>query len=338
MSSTRGAERRRLRRDAALAAALPGPDATAAVDPVTGERLHPDAGHTPGDPPAWMTDRERLRTAPSPPAPAGSWARRARTSTAADPAGHPGRAAASGTARWWPSAAFAVLVPAAAVGICLGLMRGAPVLGHGWSPPWAGAALALAGATTVAIATLGPHARPRLRVVVTAVSALVVALFVTGLVSDPVIVDGVAYPSYSSTARQVRYAESIREELLTFPAVDALLTAKAADAWAAGNRYKPEIDHAEQSANSFQKQLVERDMPAVEFAAPVEHLAKAQYAAAKALQMRNDTLSSSEAKVSPDLDNARRIYIDETLACARALNAASSTLHLPVMVTVGSPG
>lgn len=359
----RDSERRARSRAAALAEALPPPDAALRVDPdrpaqphapaaaqsqpgpsaPTGAPAAPgaarlprrslsDVAHAATPPPASSVPAAFTPpsvpgyTAPSVPG-VPTWGTPESDAAAdTDPAPAPWRRPWSGRAA---ALGLSLALATVVLAVVVGLGWGAPVLGH--PQRWellAGSGVALLLSAWALTRSWG-QVPQRGRRAGAGVALVLCAAFGIGVATNPVVVDGRVFLSTSVEAKQFRLMQQVHEDLLRMRQLDVYLTYSAADAGAHYNEYGPAMEELGELSNRYAR-MSTQDLPDPRFADTVDATKSAAYWAQQAMEAKVSLLTQDDARTAANVTSFRADFAEQFVAAGRALSFLSADLNIPL--------
>jgi hypothetical protein len=214
------------------------------------------------------------------------------------------------------------------------LVTSTPVLGKLWSWPQviAGAVFAILFGFW-AVATFRSAPKSRGRVVVVSVLAVLLACFVAGALSSPVLVGGQVKLDTSTQARTVRYVTGMRDDLYTLKDLDATLALPDAQVWADPKQVEVGRKKAENIGLKYQTILDGDGPPAGQLADPTRRTLTAAYTMVQAYDLKAKLLKADDAKLRADLAAARTKFATELVEAGSALGEAVDALGYDITLT-----
>jgi hypothetical protein len=350
--------RKRVQRRAdSMARAMPPPEKSHRVDPLTGRPLYGDSTTTqhqvpafptgPVSAPEWATHTPTPAQMPAAPSTRQSRSAK-RKQNAPAPLPSLDRAFAQAQA---PSVIDRLLAPAgpqtaqltyiggvtlAVLGLMLGVSLGLPVLGRDWD-------FAFAGVGTLALLFGGywaytgwVHTPAKARFITSVIGGLLAAAFCVGVASEPVVIDGKVLLSTSKEAKSVRLADDVYTDLRRAAELDDLLAAPIADARANVSRYKPAVKELTTMSTKYAG-LSKGDLPDPSFGPVIESMKTSAYWASKAMETKAALIEQENARGEADLETQRATFTDNWFTTAKTLKQVTDALGVPMSTEMEGP-
>jgi hypothetical protein len=215
-------------------------------------------------------------------------------------------------------------------------------VGGAWgSPPLAGAWTVSVVATAAIIASVFLGYAWTNRSTVSTRTAMTTSLmtgalsvfFLTGLATNPVIIEGDVQLNTSSSARGVRYVETMRDDVYELRNLDNKLSASDAAAWASPEEYDSAKIRVEEIGRTYRDVLENTAPPAGELADPTRRTLAAAYTLTKAYEAKIGLLRTDDSKLRTDLSAARKTFADELVSAGASLSEAVTALNYTIDLT-----